>query len=269
MKRVLLVLAVVAVLYGVGVFVFLNRQPGTQTVSAKSSEVTNPAENKAALAWDMIKEVNVEGIHFPGGPGEHCEDVTYGIVSGPGTIEVDTQVLKKDDDTHWELNKGSRSATWHICANNCTFSCDEISLRLFGRLVLGANAEKGNEEQKRSSVIEIELSRGSRTARVELTHNLVSDNTWRSLTAGAIGADEGEWTRKQGTDGVTVMLTTSDPANDEVLEILGVRPVVGVGVPFEVGDAGKATHVVPGHQIPGGPEPGSTGQVDWRVLDIH
>jgi len=119
-----------------------------------------------------------------------------------------------------------------------------------------------------STTIDLELRKGSVTANLSLVHNPVADNTWQSLTPGAIGADSGEWVRLQGTDGTSVMLRTPDPSNDDVFEVLGVRPVTGVGVPFQAGDSGVGTHLLSGFTIPGGSDVGSIGQVAWRVVNI-
>lgn len=65
------------------------------------------------------------GVSF----GEHCDDFTVHVSAPVSThLETNTDVVKKDEHTHWELSNVGPDAHWHYCADNCTFSCDTISI---------------------------------------------------------------------------------------------------------------------------------------------
>jgi hypothetical protein len=79
-----------------------------------------------------VETIKVEGSHAHAG-GENCVTNTYNCNNGKFTAWSQVE-LKRDNDTHWEFTHTSDTQiSWHVCANNCVFSCDEIWLQIMYR----------------------------------------------------------------------------------------------------------------------------------------
>jgi hypothetical protein len=86
-------------------------------------------------AWDYVKEVYVEGAHAHAG-GRTTLFERFQLNDNRFKYEWNQEVLKKDDDTGWEFEARTvQDIEWRVWAQNCVFSCDEITLRIMYRVV--------------------------------------------------------------------------------------------------------------------------------------
>jgi hypothetical protein len=86
--------------------------------------------------WDKIDVVTCEGAHDHADRdyAEHDYDVT---INNPKlTFEYNQEVIKQEDDTYFTFTKvNPQHIRWSLFAQNCTFSCSEIWIRIMYRVV--------------------------------------------------------------------------------------------------------------------------------------
>jgi hypothetical protein len=104
--------------------------PAGPTVQAIGS-----TSNNVFASWDFVDTIHVEGKHMMVS-GETCDTRTHTATNPNTTWEHDQQLLHQDKDSHWEFSTPTQQTiVWHVCASNCMFSCDEITLQTEGRII--------------------------------------------------------------------------------------------------------------------------------------
>lgn len=107
----------------------------TEVLTASDLEISRSADSrKPSEAWDWSEEVNLEGTH--GRLGKTTLTKRIQLPDTEHILEWNQELVKKDNDTGWDFRAySSRDIEWTIWANNCAFSCDEITLRIMYRVV--------------------------------------------------------------------------------------------------------------------------------------
>src|SRR5919199_628458 len=97
---------------------------------------TVPSQASQSTPWDHREVVRVEGRHLHLGRAYVCTNKNFSTPNRSVQFEWSQEELKKDKDTFWEFHRYTpRSIEWSVCAQNCTWSCDEVRLRIEWRLV--------------------------------------------------------------------------------------------------------------------------------------
>jgi hypothetical protein len=97
--------------------------------------VPSPASH--STLWGHPEVMQIEGGRLRPHRSYVCTNKSFNTSDGSVQFEWSQEELKKDKDTFWEFHRyAPRNIESSVCAQNCTWRCDEIRLRIEWRSVL-------------------------------------------------------------------------------------------------------------------------------------